>query len=206
MRMELIILKEELYKEKIANLRTLIGPPLTMLLISEGLLIIQQEIEAGILMPSLLEEKPLNKKRKYEQKLGQIKGNSSKEGESPQILVAKMELAMTKNVLISIEENGASQLDPVTLKDILQKLNHTTQLLENWITTTSNLSNRAEHKVVTGCEKANSTAQRKISDLKSQVQNLQDKSAAVDKQIWQIAAATQLQINKFQQKYNLLHS
>jgi hypothetical protein len=51
-KIELITLKKELYKEKTTTLRTLVGPPVTMLLISEGLLTVQQEIGAGILMPS----------------------------------------------------------------------------------------------------------------------------------------------------------
>ena len=52
-RIKLITLKEELYNDKIVNLRTLIGPPFTMLLISEGFLTIQQEVDAMILMPSV---------------------------------------------------------------------------------------------------------------------------------------------------------
>jgi hypothetical protein len=70
MRTELIILKGMLYKDKTISLRTLIGPSLTMLLISEGFLIIQQKIVAGILMPSVLEEKSTNKKKKYDHELG----------------------------------------------------------------------------------------------------------------------------------------
>ena len=63
---ELITLKEELYKDKTTNLRTLVGPPVTMLLNSEGLLTIQQELDAGILIPSELTETPACKKRKLE--------------------------------------------------------------------------------------------------------------------------------------------
>jgi hypothetical protein len=65
-RAELIALKEELYKEKTSTIRTLVGPPITMMLISEGLLTIPQEIQAGILMPSELTEPPPLKRRKCE--------------------------------------------------------------------------------------------------------------------------------------------
>ena len=41
-KMELISLKERLYKERTTGIRTLVGPPLTMLLISEGFLTVQQ--------------------------------------------------------------------------------------------------------------------------------------------------------------------
>lgn len=76
---------------------------------------------------------------------------------------------MTKKIFIRIEENGASWLDPTTFKNILQNLSHTTQLLEKWITTTSNLPTKAEFKVVTSCKKENSTTQNNILDLKLQV-------------------------------------
>lgn len=64
---ELRGLKEELFKDKTKVLKSMVGPPLTMLLIDEGLLSVQQELEAGILMPPDVIEKPLSKKRKLEQ-------------------------------------------------------------------------------------------------------------------------------------------
>jgi hypothetical protein len=42
----------------------MIGPPLIISLITKGLLTIQQEIEAGILMPTDFIEKPISKNRK----------------------------------------------------------------------------------------------------------------------------------------------
>jgi len=48
---ELINLKETLYKDRTTTVRTFVGPPLTMMLINEGLLSVQQELEAGIFMP-----------------------------------------------------------------------------------------------------------------------------------------------------------
>ena len=56
--------------------------------------------------------------KKYKHELGHIKGNSSNERESPQILVARVEPAMSKNVLISTMENGTSQFNPAVLRDI----------------------------------------------------------------------------------------
>lgn len=61
-KMELIPLKEKLYKNINTGMRTLVGPPLTMLLISDGFLTVQQEIEAGILMHAELIKKPYSKK------------------------------------------------------------------------------------------------------------------------------------------------
>lgn len=80
---KLINLKDALFKDKTTSLRTLVGPPLTMLLISDGVLTVQQELDARILMPSKLEDKPPNKKRKFEDELEHTKGKSSKEGEKP---------------------------------------------------------------------------------------------------------------------------
>ena len=41
-------IKEELFKDKTTGLKSMIGPPLTMILIAEGLLPVQQEVEAGV--------------------------------------------------------------------------------------------------------------------------------------------------------------
>ena len=60
-KMELISLKEALYKEKGTNMRTLVGPAITMLLSTDGFLTLQQEIEAR--MTDFIEE-PILKKRK----------------------------------------------------------------------------------------------------------------------------------------------
>jgi hypothetical protein len=75
---ELVTLKEALYKEKTTTLRTLVGPPLTMILIIEGLLTVPQEIEAGILMPSELIEEPSSKKRKTQPAMELTTGETSK--------------------------------------------------------------------------------------------------------------------------------
>jgi hypothetical protein len=93
---ELVTLKEALYKDKTTTLRTLVGPPLTMILISEGLLTVPQEIEAGILMPSELIEEPSSKKRKTQPAMELTTGETSKTKEPPQILVAMAEPAMPK--------------------------------------------------------------------------------------------------------------
>ena len=191
MRMELITLKEELYKDKTTSLRTLIGPPLTMLLISEGFLTIQQEIEAGILMPSVLEEKPTNKKRKYDHDLEQ--GNSSKERENPQILVGRMEPIMTKNVLISTMENGTLQFNPTPLRDIWQKLSHASNLLQNWITEASSSVNTMEQEqaLIVGCEENSPATEKKISELESQIHKLHTQYALAIEENKRITAATQ---------------
>lgn len=62
---ELRSVKEELFKDKATGIKPLIGPPLTILLIAEGLLTVQQEIGAGILISSMLESSPVSKKRKH---------------------------------------------------------------------------------------------------------------------------------------------
>ena len=61
---ELNSIKEELFKDKATMLKSLIPPPLTMLLIDGGLLTVSQEIEVGILMPNNFIDKPVSKKRK----------------------------------------------------------------------------------------------------------------------------------------------
>ena len=45
-------------------MKSMIAPPLTMLLIDGGLLTVAQEIEADILMPTSFIDKPVSKKRK----------------------------------------------------------------------------------------------------------------------------------------------
>jgi hypothetical protein len=93
---ELKSLKEELFKDKTTMLKTMLGPPLTMMLIIEGLLSVQQEIEAGILMPPDFIDKPVSKKRKMEQATKLTIGGTSKQKEKLQILVALAEPAMAK--------------------------------------------------------------------------------------------------------------
>lgn len=70
---ELKCLKEELFKEKSALIKSMVGPTLTMLLMAEGLLIVQQEMDAGFLETSIFQDKlvPETKKRKYESELVQ---------------------------------------------------------------------------------------------------------------------------------------
>ena len=48
--------------------------------------------------------------------------------------------------LVARMEPTADQFDSKPLKDILQRLNHTSQLLENWITCTSHINTGAKHK------------------------------------------------------------
>lgn len=87
MKMELITLKEKLYKVKTTSLRTLIGPPFTMFLISGGFLTIQQKKGRDIDVFHFRRETIQQKKNEHALE----QGNSSKEGESPHILVARME-------------------------------------------------------------------------------------------------------------------
>jgi hypothetical protein len=47
---ELKSIKEKLFKDKTTRMKSMIGLPLTMLLITEGLLTVQQEIKACILI------------------------------------------------------------------------------------------------------------------------------------------------------------
>lgn len=116
-----------------------------------------------------------------------------------------MEPVMTKTVLISTTENTAPQSNPAALNDIFQKLSHTTQMLENWLTTASISPNSTEPNDITGCEKTNSTAQRNFLDLESQIHKLQETSAAAEEQSRQIAETTQLQIAELQHENATLH-
>ena len=121
----------------------MVGPPITMMLMAKGLLSVQQEIEASFLETSIFQDKsiPSSKKRKHDTEMellgtekgepSHTKGNSSKQREKPQILVARMEPAADQTILIST--NGTSQFDSEPLTDILQTLNHTSQLLKDWI-------------------------------------------------------------------------
>lgn len=64
---ELRNIKEGLFKDRTTGLKSMVGPPLTMLLIAEELLTVSQEVQAGILVPSILEEPgQVTKKRKHE--------------------------------------------------------------------------------------------------------------------------------------------
>ena len=117
-----------------------------MLLAAEGFLTVQQELGAGMLIPSQFEEKTPNKKRKIEDEMEHTKGNSSTQGEKPQVLVARVEPIVDQTVLISTNQNGTSQLDPKPLEEILHKLTHTSQLLKNWIAHTPQFGARTEHK------------------------------------------------------------
>ena len=80
----------------------MIGPSLTMLLIAEGLLTIQQDIEAGILMPRDFIEKPISKKRKMEQSMEFTPGKPSERKEAPQICVAMATPAIANPKIIPI--------------------------------------------------------------------------------------------------------
>ena len=75
--MELIYLKEWLYKDKVTSIKTLVGPPLTMLLITDRLLTVQQEIEASILVPADLIHNQFPKERKTQPSKELITGETS---------------------------------------------------------------------------------------------------------------------------------
>ena len=66
--------------------------------------------------------KPPYKKRKLEHILEQPQGNSSKQKEIPQILVAKMEPAMATNVLMSTTLIGTSDCKETSLKTFIGNL------------------------------------------------------------------------------------
>ena len=109
-KMELTTLKEELHKSKTTALRTLMGPPLTMLLIDEGHLTVQHEIEAGILIiPEETEANPA-KKRKFDDGSADT-GETPKLRTEPQILSAMAEPIRT--VLTSAET--ISTIDTIEL-------------------------------------------------------------------------------------------
>lgn len=141
-KMELIPLKEALYKDKTTGMRTLVGLLLTMLLISEEFLTVQQEIEAGILMPAELTEKPASKKRKMETRMKLIRGEASNHKEVPNLLVA---MAAPVSAKLAIAEPCAAQLIPapnvdtipgaalhkMKLTKILDRFTQTTQMLSN---------------------------------------------------------------------------
>ena len=149
---EMKSIKEDLFKDKTTALKTMVGPPLTMLLIADGLLTVHQELDAGILMPQEIIEKPLSKKRKLESTMELTAGKSSQPTKAPQILVAMatpdsikpmliqetpttldaaMELTNNKSVLISTVENGTLRSHLKPLQDILQNFQTNTTLLQN---------------------------------------------------------------------------
>ena len=69
-------------------MRILVEPPLTMLLIIDGFITVQQEIEACILMPTDFIEEPVSKKRKTQSSMELFTGRPSEHKEPPQFLVA----------------------------------------------------------------------------------------------------------------------
>lgn len=93
-------IKEELFKDKTTMLKSMLGPPLTMLLMDGGLLIVSQEIEACILMPANFIEKPVSKKRKIGPSVELSLGEPSERKEAPQICVAMATPAITKPKII----------------------------------------------------------------------------------------------------------
>jgi hypothetical protein len=115
-------IKEELFKDKTTGMKTIIGPPFTMLLIAEGLLIVQQEVEAGILMPSILESGPVNKKMKHASKLepsGTGKGESSLQQAKPDKEVALIQPDLTQTL------DHHPCIISKALQDILEKFEQT---------------------------------------------------------------------------------
>ena len=67
-------------------MRTLVGPPITMLLSTDGFLTVQQEINAGMLIDFI--EEPISKKKKTQPSLELTSEETSKTKEPPQILAA----------------------------------------------------------------------------------------------------------------------
>lgn len=62
MKAKLITLKNELYKTETTILMIMIGPPLPMLMMSEGVLSVQQKVESGVLIPFELVTTPCIKR------------------------------------------------------------------------------------------------------------------------------------------------
>lgn len=73
-----------------------------MLLIAEGLLIVQQEIEASILIPADLINKPIFIKNKMEPSMKLTKGEPSERKETLQISVAMAEPIIVPNININL--------------------------------------------------------------------------------------------------------
>jgi hypothetical protein len=125
-----------------------------MMLMAEGLISVQQEIDAGFLETSIFQDKfaPSSKKRKHDTEMellstekrepSHTKRNSSKQGKKPHILVARVEPEKNPKVLISTVQNGTSECKRAALGNIHLKIAQATQLLE-WIMDTSGLNNRA---------------------------------------------------------------
>ena len=229
---ELKNLKHELFKDKSALLKSMVGPPITMLLMDEGLLSVQQEIDAGFLETSVLQDKivPSSKKRKHDTEMELLgtekgepsytKGNSSTQGEKPQVLVAtveptvatmelpvaRMEPPMHQTVLISTSQNGTPQLDKTPLKEILQTLTHTSHLLEKWLTGTPHPDIEPEHKRELNLhyENQNPKSQNQISELETKIRHLQTNYNLAEKKISEDAAAAQLRIQELQQNHDAL--
>ena len=108
---ELRTLKEELFKDKTTMLKSMVGPPLTMLLIDEGLLSVQQELEAGILMPHDIVEKPNSKKRKLGPSMELTLGEPSKSKEVPHICVAMATPTMATPAIPEPKANSSIVID-----------------------------------------------------------------------------------------------
>ena len=117
---ELKNIKEELFKDKTTLLKSMIAPPLTMLLIDGGLLTVSQEIEAGILMPANFIEKPVSKKRKLGPSMELTPGESSEKREAPQICVA-MATTIAKpkanpNIVIELGKPSQNKENPLQIR------------------------------------------------------------------------------------------
>ena len=122
--MELRTIKEELFKDKTTGMKTMIGPPLTMLLIAEGLLSVQQEVEAGILTPSVLEACPVSKKRKQ---TSEPEATGTERGESSVQKATTVEVA-----LIQPEPtvHHHTCITSIALQEILGKFEQTNLTME----------------------------------------------------------------------------
>lgn len=142
---ELKYLKEELFKEKSALLKSMVGPPLTMLLMAEGLLTVQQEMEAGFLETSIFQDKtiPENKKRKYESDLVQ-KGQETGESSFMNGTTTKVLPEVTVAIATPATGTADTHLSSKALEDILVRFNKTNSCMEQNLQTWTTLLSKEQ--------------------------------------------------------------
>ena len=211
-KLELIALKEGLFKDRNTSMRTLVGPPLTMLLINEGFLTVQQEISAGILMPAELTEKPASKKRKLETEMELIRGEPSDQKEVPNLLVA---MAKPISAQSAITESCAAQpipapaaettpgaaLHKTELTKILERFTQTTQMLSNWVTQTKESKETiVTDKDTTGISQT--LLQNQKTALETQLQQIQEQFKAATSKIEGLNIAAETRKKALQEKWN----
>ena len=209
-KLELISLEEGLFKDRNTGMRTLVGPPLTMLLISEGFLTVQQEIEAEILMPTELTENPASKKQKTETRMELIRGESSDHKEAPHLLVAMAEPTSAEPAMA---EPCAAKLIPAPntvtipgvalhkteLTKILDKFTQTTQMLSNWVTQAT------EPKGIAVTDKDTTAISQTILQnqkmaLETQLQHIQEQFKAATSKIQGLNLAAETRKKAVQEK------